>query len=90
MTSGMTGMNVEEVQNLGRQLQTHGENLRNLVNQLEAAVNGATWLGQDATQFKTQWWPEHKGQLTQVAQGLHDFGQSALNNASDQINASSH
>ena len=84
------GMNIEEVRNLGRQLQQQADNLRSLVGQLEGAVNSASWLGPDATTFKSQWWPEHRAHLQQAAEGLHGFGQSALNNAQDQENTAAH
>jgi hypothetical protein len=84
------GMNVDEVRNLGHQLQTQAQHIRDLVSQLEGQINSATWLGPDATTFKTQWWPEHRQHLQAAAEGLNGFGQSALNNASDQEGASSH
>ena len=84
------GMNVEEVRGLGQQLQTQAENIQQVMAHLDSAVNGATWLGPDADTFKGQWWPQHRQQLQQVVQGLHDFGQSAMNNATEQENVSSH
>jgi hypothetical protein len=84
------GMNVEEVKNLGHTLQTQADNIRNLVGQLDGLVNGTTWMGPDADQFKGQWWPEHKQHLLAVSEQLHGFGQSALNNASDQVGTSGH
>lgn len=82
------GMNVDEVNSLGSQLQTQADNIQQLVGQLEGAINGTTWMGPDADQFKGQWWPEHKQRLLAVADGLQGFGQSAINNASDQVGAS--
>lgn len=90
MTSGFIGMNVEEVENLGRLLQQQADHINQVIGQLDSAVHNANWQGQDANTFKGSWWPDHKNQLSQVAQGLHGFGQSALNNASDQRTASSH
>jgi hypothetical protein len=84
------GMNVDEVNQLGHQLQTQAGNIRDMVGQLEGVISGTTWMGPDADQFKGQWWPEHKQHLLAVAEQLHGFGQSALNNASDQVNASGH
>lgn len=83
------GMNIEEVRNLGRQLQTQADNIQQVMASLDSAVNGATWVGSDADTFKGQWWPQHRTQLQQVVQGLSDFGQSAINNATEQENVSS-
>ncbi len=90
MSSITHGMNPEEVEALGRQLQTAANQLNAVITELERAVGSASWLGPDATTFKTQWWPEHRAHLKTVADGLHGFGQSALNNASEQRNVSGH
>jgi uncharacterized protein YukE len=82
------GMNVEEVRGLGHQLQTQSSHIQELVGQLDSAINAATWMGSDADQFKGQWWPEHRQHLLQAAEGLNGFGQSALNNAQAQEDAS--
>jgi hypothetical protein len=84
------GMNVDEVTNLGTTLQSQASNIRDMVGLLEGAISGTTWMGPDADQFKGQWWPEHKQHLMAVAEQLHGFGQSAINNATDQVTASSH
>jgi len=84
------GMNVEEVRALGRKLQAMQGEIDGIINRLNAEVNGTTWVGPDATQFKTQWWPEHQKHLRQMGVDLHGFGQSALNNASAQEQASGH
>jgi uncharacterized protein YukE len=84
------GMNVEEVNALGATLQTQAGHIRDMVGQLEGAINGTTWMGPDADQFKGQWWPEHKQHLLAVAEQLHGFGQSAKHNAEAQVTASGH
>lgn len=84
------GMNIQEVKNLGHRLQQQAQHLQDLVRQLEGQINGTTWVGPDATTFKNQWWPEHRQHLSQAAEGLRGFGQSALNNASAQEQVSSH
>ncbi len=82
------GMNVEEVKALGRKLQAISGQLNDIVSQLNSQVNATTWVGPDATRFKSQWWPEHSGHLKKVSSDLHGFGQSAMNNASAQEQAS--
>ncbi|MGY1812873.1 hypothetical protein [Blastococcus sp. SYSU D00820] len=84
------GMNIDEVRSLGTQLQTQADAIRTAVAQLEGAINNATWVGPDATTFKTAWWPEKRTLLQQAAEQLHGFGQSAINNANEQEQVSSH
>jgi hypothetical protein len=80
----MYGMNIEQVRQLGNTLQAKAEEIRSMVSQIDGQLNGTTWEGPDAQQFKGQWWPEHKNHLLTAAEGIHGFGQSALNNASEQ------
>lgn len=82
------GMNVDEVDALGRMLQTRADQLRQAVSEIESRLQATVWEGQDAGTFRHQWWPEHKTSLTACADRLHGFGQSALNNASEQLEAS--
>lgn len=82
------GMHLEEVEELGRLLQARGDLLRTLAMDVERAVGSTTWAGPDATTFTQQWWPGHRTRLQQVAEQLTGFGQSALNNATEQRDAS--
>ena len=82
------GMNTEEVRNLGAQLQEVSRQIESIMGQLNSKVGSTTWVGPDATQFKDQWWPEHRQHLQRVATDLNGFGQSALNNAAAQEEAS--
>jgi uncharacterized protein YukE len=84
------GMNVEEVRALGHQLQQQAQHIHELVGQLEAAVNSANWVGPDSVTFKGTWWPEHSRMLRTSADQLHGFGQSALNNATEQEQVANH
>lgn len=82
------GMNLEEVRGLGTRLQNESENLRSLINMLNNAVQSTTWVGPDANEFKGPWWEGHRSQLMKIADDLHGFGQSALNNAQEQFDVS--
>jgi uncharacterized protein YukE len=82
------GMNIEEVKALGQFLQAKKGEIEQLVSQIQAKVDGAGWEGPDALKFKGDWWPEHKNSLNQIGERLHGFGQSALNNATEQENVS--
>lgn len=82
------GMNVGEVKDLGNRLKSISQQINDTVNALNAKVNNTSWVGPDATKFKNDWWPQHRQHLQKMVQDLNGFGQSALNNASDQENVS--
>lgn len=84
MTGVTQGMNVEEVEVLGRRLQNVAQDFERWTQDLERLVLGAAWFGPDADMFKRSWWPQHRGRLKNVTEDLHGFGQSAINNASEQ------
>ncbi len=90
MTNVSHGMNVTEVEALGQRLQTnYAEGVRSLVREVENIVGSTStkWVGADADRFRS-WWPEKKSKMLAMADDLHGFGQSALNNASEQRTAS--
>ena len=82
------GMNPDEVERLGRKLQEDAANLQATLKAIQKLVHSTTWVGPDADTFKNQWWPDHQTRLSNAANDLHGFGQSALNNASEQRNVS--
>lgn len=82
------GMDVGGVEALGALLQQKAEQLRHLATEVGGAVVASGWAGPDADAFVQQWWPQHRAQLAAVAEGIHGFGQSALNNAVEQRGAS--
>jgi hypothetical protein len=82
------GMNPDEVESLGRTLKMRANELNQLVSQLNGLVHNTGWNGPDASNFKGPWWDGHRSHLTKIAQDLDGFGQSALNNASAQRQAS--
>ena len=84
----MIGMNVAEVEDLGRFLQSHAGKLESIRSQIDQLVRSAAWVGFDATRFTQQWWPEHAARLATVDRELEGLGQSALNNAAEQRQAS--
>lgn len=84
------GMDVEAVKTLGHQMQTAAGNIDQLVNQINTLLHNTAWLGNDANQFKNDWWPKHMQALKAASHDLQGVGQSALNNASDQETASGH
>lgn len=82
------GMNVAEVEDLGHVLQRSADQLAQFVSALTKAVGGAGWQGADAQRFRQQWWPQHRSRLVELETELRGFGQSALNNATEQRRAS--
>lgn len=78
------GMNIGEVQELGKRLKTISGDINTMINQLNGKVNDTSWVGPDASRFKNEWWPGHRAQLQKIVKDLDGFGQSALNNASEQ------
>lgn len=78
------GMNPEEVQKLGDDLQNFAQNIAAMIKQIESKISHTTWVGPDAHAFKDQWWPGHRASLQRIQTDLHGFGQSAKNNASEQ------
>ncbi len=82
------GMDVGEIRRLGGSLQSTAESIDALIRDVDRTVSGSSWVGPDAVRFKSQWWPGHKAHLQKVSRDLHGLGQSALNNASEQEDAS--
>jgi hypothetical protein len=82
------GMDVEEVEALGRLLQRNAELLRARVVEIANCLEPVRWEGPDAASFKQQWWPEHRVRLQQVAEELSYFGSSAWASSSQQRVAS--
>lgn len=84
------GMDVDAVERTGRALQAQAVQLGDLVGRLDRLVHQlpAVWEGDDARRFVQEWWPEHKTALAGSREAVHGLGQSALNNASEQREAS--
>lgn len=82
------GMNIGEVRDLAGKLKQISQEINGMVNMLNGKVNSTSWVGPDATKFKSDWWPQHRQHLQKMATDLDGFGQSALNNATEQENVS--
>lgn len=80
------GMNPEAVRALGNKLQQHySTEIDAMMRQIQQLVQEttSTWVGPDAEQFRG-WWPEKAAHLKAISEDLFGFGQSALNNVSEQ------
>ena len=86
----MKGMDTDAVRTMGNKLQgQHHQAIQSVIDQVEGMVNdtNATWVGADAERFRG-WWPEKRSALIAIRDDLHGFGQSAINNASEQDDVS--
>lgn len=82
------GMNPDEVRRRGVELKKAAGQLNSMASQIQSAMNGTSWNGDIARRFRGDWWPTHRRPLLNVARDLEGFGQSAINNASEQDQAS--
>jgi len=83
------GMDVEAVENVGRQQKQSAASVDQVVGGLDKTVNGLLqlWEGPDAQRF-VQSWPTFRKSLIAAQASVAGLGQSALNNASEQRDAS--
>ena len=84
------GMDVDQVEAAGRALKTQASALEGTLRSLDTLVRTlpGVWEGQDSQMFVHQWWPEHRAKLVAAISSVDGLGQSALNNASEQRQAS--
>jgi uncharacterized protein YukE len=84
------GMNIAEIEAFGNRLQQHfSTQLNSIADELETVVGqtSSSWVGPDGEKFRS-WWPAKRSAIRATADDVHGFGQSALNNASQQREAS--
>ena len=86
------GMDADVVEQMGNQLRQQANEIGTVINQINNLVGQmeAHWWGPDAQTFCNDWWPQHRQELQAAQQNIDGLGQSALNNATDQRNVSSH
>lgn len=87
----MIGMDVEAIRNIGGQLQGQADAIDGVIGQIESLIGQAigAWQGNDATQFQDWWNSQHKPALMAAREAIAGLGQSAMNNAAAQEDASS-
>ena len=84
------GMNIAAVSAFGKRLQHEfSKRLEQMTFEMERMVqeSAGSWIGPDADQFRG-WWPQKRAALAAMSTDLYGFGQSALNNATEQQEAS--
>lgn len=87
----IVGMNPDVVEKMGRDMQALANEIKTkIVPRIDKFVNQipSVWRGTDAERFKGWWVNQHRKHLLQEAEHLHGLGQSALNNAAEQREAS--
>ena len=89
MATNLQGMDVAEVQYVGRQLQIEASNIGSLISRVRSqmAIAEQNWQGTDASHFTSDWTAREK-QLQALQTSLSTFGARALNEADQQIRAS--
>lgn len=84
MSQPTHGMNPDEVERLGRELDRVAGQLEGWGAEIDRLVARSSWSGHDAGQFRGAWWPRHRQRLHAVASGLSEFGRVATRNADEQ------
>jgi len=89
MAVNMQGMDVGEVQRIGRQMQVESDNLGQLLARVRNQVSVAeqNWHGSDASHFVDEW-ASRQQQLQTLQDSLRRFGQRAVDEAAQQSRAS--
>ena len=83
------GMDVDAVEAAGRELQAKAQTIDSIVAQVNRSVASleTVWDGRDAQAFNASW-PAIQKSVAAASQAVAGLGQSALNNASEQRQAS--
>lgn len=86
--AGFTGMDVEQVRQLARQMEQKASEIEQIKQQLNGTLNSAQWVGQDQQRYKSEWDSTCVPSLNRVIEILRDAGQAAERNAREQEQAS--
>lgn len=83
-----TGMDVEAVRGLAKQMQSSADQIRDLARRLTSALESTQWVGPDRERFVSEWQGQYLTSLNQVADGLRETAGRADKNANEQETAS--
>ncbi|MFI7589544.1 hypothetical protein ACIB24_20960 [Spongisporangium articulatum] len=87
--AGFVGMVPEEVQSLGQLLAaTVPGEIDGIISKITGQLGSTQWVGADRQQFETDWQGTYVAQLNQVKAALQEFGNHAMQEAQQQIDAS--
>lgn len=86
-----TGMDPAVVRDIGHRLKAQASDVGSIVATIDRLVrqSAGTWDGAKSRQFQDSWQSNYRPALYRAQQSLDGLGQSALNNASEQEQASS-
>lgn len=84
----MIGMNVEEVRNLARQMDSVASQIETASRQITSLLGSTTWVGNDRTNFESDWQGQHMAAINNVINAVRNASQIADRNATDQENVS--
>ncbi|HEX2896399.1 MAG TPA: CHAP domain-containing protein [Marmoricola sp.] len=88
--SNFVGMDVAAVNRLSLELKAAADRLSQITTEVERIVHLTTgqWDGHDTNDFRQWWSGQHRPKMMAAASAIGGLGQSAANNASEQVNAS--
>jgi len=88
--AGIThGMNIEEVEELGRYLSTRASReVESARQQVDRRISSVQWAGPESDRFRREVWPVRRDQLRSISEELRQFGDKALEDARQQLEAS--
>ncbi len=84
-----TGMDINAVRTLSKQLQSRADEIRTMSQQLTSQLESTPWVGPDRDQFHGDWSGQYSTSLNAVVSGLEEAAVRALQNATEQEQASS-
>lgn len=86
----LQGMDVDAVIKVSTQLKAQGDQINSVISTINGLVSQlqASWHGKDANDFANWWNTQHRPALQRASEAIHGLGQSAYNNAQQQINTS--
>ena len=82
--SDVSGMSVEQVDNLSQRFRSHGDEVGSVIGKLRAALETTPWAGTDRDQFVAKFDGQIKGDLTMVQNLLLDTADKLRLQAEDQ------
>lgn len=88
--STFVGMDVDQVQQLSKDLRAQAERIEDVSGRIDDLIRrmGTIWRGTDAERFADWWSSQHRPAVRAVHDAIEGLAQSAKNNADDQARAS--
>ncbi len=87
-TNNLSGMDVEQVRRLARQLEREANTIEAAVSSLTPRVESAPWKGTDRDHFVSEWSGHHHRRLRDVVDGLRSAARHARDHADQQARIS--